>query len=93
MAHQVLAARVHDDQLGAALGGLLEIGRGDRMVGGRPCANDDDAFGLQRVLKGAETAPEPTPSMSAATEDAWQSRVQWSTLLVPNPWRTSFWNR
>ena len=38
MAHQVLAARVDDDQLGAALGGLLEEGGGDRMVhrsGGR----------------------------------------------------------
>ncbi len=44
-------------------------------------------------VKGAETAPEPTPSMSAATDEAWQSRVQWSTLLVPKPWRTSFWKR
>src|SRR3546814_9474402 len=48
---------------------------------------------LSASLKGAETAPEPTPSISAATEEAWQRRVQWSTLLVPNPWRTSFWNR
>ena len=45
------------------------------------------------ALKGADTAPEPTPSSSAATEEAWQSRVQWSTLLVPKPARTSFWNR
>ena len=44
-------------------------------------------------LKVADTAPEPTPSKSAATEEAWQSRVQWSTLLVPKPARTSFWNR
>ena len=27
-------------------------------------------------LKVAETAPEPTPSISAATEEAWHSRVQ-----------------
>ena len=27
-------------------------------------------------LKVAVTAPEPMPSISAATEDAWQSRVQ-----------------
>ncbi len=27
-------------------------------------------------LKEADTAPEPTPSSSAATEDAWHSRVQ-----------------
>ncbi len=40
-----------------------------------------------------ETAPEPTPSRSAATDDAWQRRVQWSTLLVPKPVRTSFWKR
>ena len=44
-------------------------------------------------LKVADTAPEPTPSSSAATDEAWQSRVQWSTLLVPKPARTSFWNR
>src|SRR3954452_14450449 len=40
-----------------------------------------------------ETAPEPTPSNSAATEEAWQSRVHWSTLFVPTPARTSFWKR
>src|SRR5205823_5346618 len=39
------------------------------------------------------TAPEPIVSSRAATEDAWQSRVQWSTLLVPKPARTSFWKR
>ena len=31
--------------------------------------------------------------MSAATLDAWQSRVQWSTLFDPKPVRTSFWKR
>ena len=44
-------------------------------------------------LKGAETAPEFSPSISAATEEAWHSRVQWSTLFEPKPVRTSFWNR
>ncbi len=39
------------------------------------------------------TAAEPTPSSSAATLDAWHRRVQWSTLLLPKPVRTSFWNR
>src|SRR3546814_7191529 len=34
------------------------------------------------AMKGAVTAPEPMPSLSAATEEAWHSRVQWSTLLV-----------
>ncbi len=40
-----------------------------------------------------DTAPEPTPSKSAATDDAWHSLVQWSTLFVPNPVRRSFWKR
>jgi hypothetical protein len=39
------------------------------------------------------TEPEPIPSSSPATLEAWQSRVQWSTLFVPKPARTSFWNR
>src|SRR5450631_2246769 len=42
---------------------------------------------------GADTAPEFRPSIKAATEEAWQSLVQWSTLLEPKPVRTSFWNR
>ena len=44
-------------------------------------------------LTGLLTAPEPTPSSSAATLEAWHRRVQWSTLLLPKPVRTSFWNR
>ena len=27
------------------------------------------------------------------TEEAWHSRVQWSTLFVPKPVRMSFWKR
>ena len=45
------------------------------------------------AANGADTAPELRPSNSAATDEAWQSRVQWSTLLEPKPVRTSFWNR
>ncbi len=44
-------------------------------------------------ITGFDTAPEPMPSSSAATLDAWQSRVQWSTLFEPKPVRTSFWKR
>src|SRR4029077_20502008 len=40
-----------------------------------------------------ETAPEPIPSNSAATLEAWHSRVQWSTLLVWKPVLISFWKR
>ena len=52
-----------------------------------------DLGAVEFVRKGAVTAAEPMPSSSAATEEAWQSRVQWSTLLVPKPARTSFWKR
>ena len=45
------------------------------------------------AMKGAVTAPEPMPSSRPATDEAWQRRVQWSTLLVANPVRTSFWKR
>ena len=94
VARQRLAARIHDDQLGAALGGVLDEGRGDRVVLGRVGADDDDRRRRRAPpMNGAVTAPEPMPSISAATEEAWQSRVQWSTLLVPKPVRTSFWNR
>ncbi|KKM01732.1 hypothetical protein LCGC14_1791450, partial [marine sediment metagenome] len=34
------------------------------------------------AVNGAVTAPEPMPSISAAIDEAWHSRVQWSTLLV-----------
>src|SRR5215212_8321080 len=33
------------------------------------------------AANGADTAPELRPSISAATDEAWHSRVQWSTLL------------
>jgi hypothetical protein len=44
-------------------------------------------------ITGLDTAPEPMPSSKATTDEAWHSRVQWSTLLLPKPVRTSFWNR
>ena len=44
-------------------------------------------------ITGLLTAPEPMPSSRATTDEAWHSRVQWSTLLLPKPVRTSFWNR
>ena len=34
---------------------------------------------------GAVTAPEFRPSISAATDEAWHRRVQWSTLFEPKP--------
>ena len=48
---------------------------------------------LATSFTGLLTAPEPMPSSSAATLEAWHKRVQWSTLLLPKPTRTSFWKR
>jgi hypothetical protein len=39
------------------------------------------------------TAPLPIVSISAATDEAWHRRVQWSTLLVPKTARIIFWKR
>ena len=46
VALQRLPARVHDDELRAALGRVLEEGRGDRMVLDRIGADDDDHVGV-----------------------------------------------
>ena len=48
VALQRLAARVHHDQRLAALGRLLEVGRGDRVVLGRVGADHDDHVGVPR---------------------------------------------
>src|SRR6204780_5597676 len=42
------------------------------------------------AANGADTAPQLIPSNSAATDDPWQSHVQWSTLFEPKPVRTRF---
>ena len=47
-----LAARIHHDQLGAALGRLLEIGRRHRMVLGRVGADDDNDIGILHLVEG-----------------------------------------
>ena len=60
-------------------------------TGFAPITIATSAFSIS--LKVAVTAAEPTFSISAATDDAWQSRVQWSTLLCTKPWRISFWKR
>ena len=52
VAFHAIAARVHDDELGAALGRLLEEGRGDRMVLGRIGADDDDEVGILHLIEG-----------------------------------------
>jgi hypothetical protein len=91
--HERGAARIHHDELGAALGGVLEEGRGHGVVLGRVGADHHDDLGVRRRHEGAETAPDPTPSSSPATDEAWHRRVQWSTLFVPKPARTSFWKR
>ena len=54
------------------------------MVGRGVGADDQDHLGPFTSRTGLLTAPEPMPSSSAATLEAWHSRVQWSTLLLPN---------
>ena len=60
-------------------------------VGFAPMRKITSAFATSRTW--LDTAPESIPSISAATEEAWHRRVQWSTLFEPNPVRTSFWKR
>ena len=52
MALERLAARIHHDELGAALGRLLEEGRGDGVVLGRIGADDDDDVGVLALVEG-----------------------------------------
>ncbi len=52
VALQRLTARVHHHELGAALGRLLEEGRGDRMVLGRVGADHDDQLGVLALVEG-----------------------------------------
>ena len=49
---QRLAARIDDDELGAALRRLLEEGRGDRMVLGRIGADDHHHVGMLDLVEG-----------------------------------------
>ena len=89
----VLAARVHDDQLGAALGRVLEVGGGDRMVLGRPRADDDDAVGVLRRRErrrhgaGVEAFHQRRDRRGVAQPRAVVDVVGAEAL------RTSFWNR
>ncbi len=47
-----LAARVHDDELGAPLGRLLEEGGGDRVIFGGIGADHDDDVGVPAFVEG-----------------------------------------
>ncbi len=60
-------------------------------VGLEPMRKMNSAFATSETW--LDTAPEPMPSSSAATDEAWHRRVQWSTLFEPKPVRTSFWKR
>src|SRR5215213_11963525 len=68
-----------------------ELATGWLAVGLEPVMITQSALATSPYV--VDTAPEPTPSNNAATDEAWHSRVQWSTLLVPNPARISFWKR
>ena len=80
-------------ELRAALDRVLEEGRGDRVVLDRVGADDDDHVGILGRHERRRHGARADRLEQAATDEAWQSRVQWSTLLVPKPVRTSFWKR
>ena len=52
MALQRLGARIHDDQLAAPLGELLEVGGGNRVVFGRVRADHDGDVGVLDLVEG-----------------------------------------
>ena len=51
MALERLPARIHDNELGAALRRLLEEGRGDRVIFGRIGADHDDDVGVAAFIE------------------------------------------
>jgi hypothetical protein len=63
------------------------------MVDGGVGADDEDHLGVGDVAHLVRDGAGVDASISAATLEAWHSRVQWSTLLQPKPVRTSFWKR
>jgi hypothetical protein len=93
VAGEFAAPRVDDDQRRAARAAFLiqVAATGWLTTGLAPMTTMTSA--RPTSVTGLLTAPEPRPSSSAATLLAWHSRVQWSTLLLPKPARTSFWNR
>jgi hypothetical protein len=60
------------------------MGRRNGMVFDRIRTNYDGHVCVLDVEDVAVTAPERRFPSMRATEEAWQSRVQWSTLLWPN---------
>ena len=63
------------------------------MVRSRVGADEEDELGVRHSFTWLDTAPEPMPSSTRRHRGGVAQRVQWSTLLVPNPVRTSFWKR
>ena len=72
---------------------VLHPGGRHRVVRSRVGADEEDELGVRHIVRLVGHRFSPMPSSSAATEEAWHRRVQWSTLLVPNPVRTSFSKR
>ena len=71
------STRIDNNKRGATLRGLFENVGGDRngfSVGLAPMIMMTSACSTS--LKVAVTAPEPIPSISAATDEAWHRRVQ-----------------
>ena len=77
VARELGAARIDDDQLGAVLHRVLDQGRRHRVIDRRVGADQrSPPRPASRPSPDCDTAPEPMPSSSAATLEAWHSRVQ-----------------
>ena len=88
-----LAARIHHDQLGAALGGLLEEGRGDRMVLGRVGADHDDDVGVLALVEGRGHRRRADAFEQRRDRRGVAEPRAVIDVVGPKPVRTSFWNR
>jgi len=78
------AAVVGDDEPGAAPDGVEDAGTDEGVLLGvlEPMTRITSAWSMQSME--LVMAPEPKVSASPTTVEEWQSRAQWSMLLVPN---------
>ena len=89
-----------EEAMELAVGGLKKIKQelgGAGLAGfGSAKGSNEEAYLFQKLVRvgfGINNVDHCTRLCHAATLDAWHRRVQWSTLLMPKPTRTSFWNK
>ena len=83
-----------DDELGAAPRRILQEGRCDGVILGRPRADDDDAVAVlgrgERAVTGRVVEPF---HQGRDRRGVAQACCSWSPLLVVKPCRMNFWKR